>query len=85
MSLKFHCFREEDCDMLITRSVLGRSSPNNGTASQTATAQLEDERLRHIDPKMVEMIRSEIMDHGSTVTWDDIAGLQFAKHTIQVL
>ncbi|XP_033608569.1 fidgetin-like protein 1 isoform X2 [Cryptotermes secundus] len=42
-----------------------------------------DERLRNIDPKMVELIRSEIMDNRSAVTWDDIAGLEFAKCTIQ--
>lgn len=43
-----------------------------------------DERLKNIDPKMVELIRSEIMDNRNTVTWDDIAGLEFAKATIQV-
>ena len=44
----------------------------------------EDERLKNIDPKMVELIRSEIMDNRNTLTWDDIAGLEFAKTTIQV-
>jgi len=44
----------------------------------------EDERLKNIDPRMVELIRSEIMDNRTTVTWDDIAGLEFAKSTIQV-
>lgn len=43
-----------------------------------------DERLKNIDPKMVELIRSEIMDNRTAVTWDDIAGLEFAKSTIQV-
>ena len=42
----------------------------------------EDERLAQIDPKHVEMILSEIMDNGSPVTWEDIAGLEFAKKTI---
>lgn len=32
---------------------------------------------------MVELIRSEIMDSGPAVTWDDIAGLAFAKSAIQ--
>lgn len=32
---------------------------------------------------MVELIRSEIMDIGATVVWDDIAGLEFAKTAIQ--
>lgn len=42
-----------------------------------------DERLKNIDPKMVELIRSEIMDSGTRVNWDDIAGLEFAKTAIQ--
>lgn len=43
-----------------------------------------DERLKNIDPAMIELIRNEIMDCGSNITWDDIAGLQLAKSTIQV-
>ncbi|KAF4519187.1 hypothetical protein B566_EDAN008250 [Ephemera danica] len=43
----------------------------------------QDERLRNIDPKMVEMITNEIMYVGKPVEWDDIAGLEFAKTTIQ--
>lgn len=43
-----------------------------------------DDRLKHIDPKMIELIRSEIMDTASTnVTWSDIAGLEYAKSTIK--
>ncbi|KAJ3107324.1 hypothetical protein HDU96_007939 [Phlyctochytrium bullatum] len=42
-----------------------------------------DERLRNIDPKMVEAIMNEIMEKGKAVTWDDIAGLEHAKATIQ--
>ncbi|XP_067010492.2 fidgetin-like protein 1 [Anabrus simplex] len=45
--------------------------------------EMEDERLKNIDPRMVELIRNEIMDCGAPVQWDDIAGLQFAKATIQ--
>ena len=33
---------------------------------------------------MVELITSEIMDRGPPITWDDIAGLEFAKNTIKV-
>lgn len=46
--------------------------------------EVEDERLRLTDPKMVELIRSEIMDQGPPVEWNDIAGLDYAKSTIQV-
>ncbi|XP_044262449.1 fidgetin-like protein 1 [Tribolium madens] len=42
-----------------------------------------DDRLKNIDPKMVELIKSEIMDIGTTVEWGDIAGLEFAKTAIQ--
>ncbi|XP_031573495.1 fidgetin-like protein 1 isoform X2 [Actinia tenebrosa] len=42
-----------------------------------------DERLKNIEPKMVELIMNEIMDHGPPITWDDIAGLEFAKNVIK--
>ncbi|NXU74759.1 FIGL1 protein, partial [Oreotrochilus melanogaster] len=42
-----------------------------------------DERLKSIEPKMVELIMREIMDHGPPVNWDDIAGVEFAKATIK--
>ncbi|XP_059711410.1 fidgetin-like protein 1 [Haemorhous mexicanus] len=42
-----------------------------------------DERLKNIEPKMVELIMHEIMDHGPPVSWDDIAGVEFAKATIK--
>lgn len=42
-----------------------------------------DERLKNFEPKIIELIMSEIMDHGPPVVWDDIAGLEFAKGTIK--
>uniref|UniRef100_A0A8C3R664 Fidgetin-like protein 1 n=1 Tax=Cyanoderma ruficeps TaxID=181631 RepID=A0A8C3R664_9PASS len=42
-----------------------------------------DERLKNIEPKMIELIMHEIMDHGPPVGWDDIAGVEFAKATIK--
>lgn len=45
--------------------------------------QILDERLKNFDPKIIDLIMSEIMDHGPPVTWDDIAGLEFAKTTIK--
>nr|AFK11555.1 fidgetin-like protein 1-like protein [Callorhinchus milii] len=42
-----------------------------------------DERLKNLEPKMIQLIMSEIMDHGPPVNWDDIAGLEFAKSTIK--
>lgn len=45
---------------------------------------IEDDRLKNLDPKLIELIRNEIMDRGHPITWDDISGLDFAKKTIQV-
>ncbi|XP_059215205.1 fidgetin-like protein 1 [Centropristis striata] len=45
--------------------------------------QIVDERLKNFEPKIIELIMSEIMDHGPPVSWDDIAGLEFAKTTIK--
>ncbi|CAG8537344.1 2469_t:CDS:10 [Funneliformis caledonium] len=43
----------------------------------------DEERLKNIDPKMIEMIQNEIMDRSPNITWNDIAGLEHAKKTIQ--
>ncbi|CAF1051450.1 unnamed protein product [Rotaria sordida] len=37
---------------------------------------------KHIDPKLIEMITSEIMELNLTTTWNDIAGLNEAKRSI---
>ncbi|XP_076163107.1 fidgetin-like protein 1 isoform X2 [Ptiloglossa arizonensis] len=51
--------------------------------SETDTMEIEDERLKNIEPKMIELIRNEIMDSKTTTSWDDIAGLQYAKKIIK--
>jgi len=43
----------------------------------------EFEWMKNVDPKMIEHVENEIMDNGEKITWDDIAGLEFAKSTIQ--
>ncbi|KAJ2779822.1 Fidgetin-like protein 1 [Coemansia javaensis] len=43
-----------------------------------------DERLRNIEPRMVEMIESEIVTTAHNVTWDDIAGLGQAKRAVHM-
>ncbi|CAG8603196.1 34374_t:CDS:10, partial [Racocetra persica] len=45
--------------------------------------QAVDSRLKNIDPKMIEMIQNEIMDRTPKISWEDIAGLEHAKKTIQ--
>eukprot|EP01134_Creolimax_fragrantissima_P004400 CFRG4400T1 len=59
------------------------SNTNNNNSGNMETGDGEvDERLKGLDPKIVEMVTSEIMDHGPSIEWDDIAGLKHAKKTI---
>lgn len=43
----------------------------------------DDERMEHIDERMAELILSEILDTTVKTTWNDIAGLKFAKKNVQ--
>ncbi|XP_006161861.1 fidgetin-like protein 1 isoform X2 [Tupaia chinensis] len=52
-------------------------------AGPTEQAHPVDERLKNLEPKMIELIMNEIMDHGPPVSWEDIAGVEFAKATIK--
>ncbi|XP_026134744.1 fidgetin-like protein 1 [Carassius auratus] len=56
-----------------------------GSSKENAPQDMQpvDERLKNFEPKIIELIMSEIMDHGPPVAWDDIAGLEFAKATIK--
>lgn len=58
-------------------------SYNNPLQNKTNTEEVEDERLRNIDANMIELIRNEIMESNKTITWDDIAGLEFIKKIIK--
>ncbi|CAK8684988.1 unnamed protein product [Clavelina lepadiformis] len=42
-----------------------------------------DPKLKGIEPQLIELVLSEIMDHGPPIGWEDIAGLEFAKATIK--
>lgn len=60
------------------------SSTKNSQNSQNSDEEvIVDERLKNIEPRMVELIRSEIMDSSAPICWDDIAGLEFAKTIIK--
>jgi len=39
----------------------------------------EEEKVKGVEDKLVEMIESEIITHNPGVCWEDIAGLEFAK------
>lgn len=60
-------------------------SPNetiNRDYQSRAEEEEVDDRLKQIDKKMIEMIRNEIMENSTPVTWNDIAGLGYAKTII---
>jgi len=44
---------------------------------------LDEPRLRGLDPALIERIESEVLQTGDPVTFDDIAGLRFAKENIE--
>ncbi|XP_025081214.1 fidgetin-like protein 1 isoform X2 [Pomacea canaliculata] len=52
--------------------------------NQCPVAEMEpDDRLKSIDPKIIQLIKNEIMDHKPHMNWEDIAGLSYAKKTIK--
>ena len=42
-----------------------------------------DERLKNLDPQLIEKIENEIILHDNPVDWNDIAGLDFVKKSIK--
>jgi SpoVK/Ycf46/Vps4 family AAA+-type ATPase len=71
---------DEDDGCAAVRQAGGSSTSRQ---NQSSTDETVDPRLKNFEPRMLELIMSEIMDHGPPVTWDDIAGLQFVKKTIK--
>lgn len=65
----------------------GNCSTNGGAngAQQIAglPPNLDMNKLKNIEPKLIEIIVSEVMDKTPPITWDDIAGLEFVKKTIK--
>lgn len=70
--------RENDSDV-----GMGSASTVGPVSSKMDEDLPTDERLKGIEPKIVELITNEIMDHRPQMDWEDIAGLQFAKKTIK--
>ncbi|KAG3112550.1 Fidgetin-like protein 1 [Phytophthora idaei] len=69
-------------------SPMNNGGSSKGTKKQT-TPPDEDEyidpRLKSCDPELIEKIEMEIVDNGDPITFDDIAGLQFAKKCVNEL
>ncbi|CAF2611455.1 unnamed protein product [Rotaria sp. Silwood2] len=56
---------------------------NQSNNTEPSNNKLEESGgAKHIDPKLIEMITSEIMELNLTTTWSDIAGLNEAKRSI---
>ncbi|KAG0328140.1 hypothetical protein BG000_000635 [Podila horticola] len=55
----------------------------SGQGSVLADTKTKISKLKNIDPKLANMILNEVMIDGATVTWDDIAGLSFAKQALK--
>lgn len=77
--------RDDDDELQSGTAMAGYSNHSGKNQSgKVAGADPEvDERLKNIEPKMIELITNEIMDHGPPLSWDDIAGLEFAKNVIK--
>ncbi len=56
---------------------------NPGGIDNVNGVPLDDERLRNIEPRMLEVICNEILDRSPKVELDDIAGLDFAKQVVK--
>ena len=60
-----------------------KENKEDKVSDETKSLCLQNESLKNIDPKMVELIQNEIIDNGRKLQWDDIAGLEFAKKKIE--
>jgi SpoVK/Ycf46/Vps4 family AAA+-type ATPase len=66
----------------------GQNNANNCLSPELSEAlailgkDIDLSKLKNIEPKLIEIIASEVMDRTPPITWDDIAGLEFVKKTI---
>ncbi|KAG0061009.1 hypothetical protein BGZ89_011807 [Linnemannia elongata] len=61
----------------------GGATTASGQNSVLADTKNKISRLKNIDSKLANMILNEVMIDGAKVTWDDIAGLTFAKQALK--
>ncbi|KAJ2508271.1 Fidgetin-like protein 1 [Coemansia sp. RSA 2049] len=73
-----------------SRGLLRKTASGNGASKalppprEDDSNECVDERLRNIEPRMIEMIENEILSSGQAVSWDDIAGLGAAKSAVHM-
>ncbi|KAL7689381.1 putative AAA+ ATPase domain, ATPase, AAA-type, core, Vps4 oligomerization [Plasmopara halstedii] len=63
----------------------GGSNKSNKQTTLIDESESIDPRLKSCDPELIEKIEMEIVDKGDPITFDDIAGLQFAKRCVNEL
>ena len=68
-----HSTKKKGCDLALQ---LKRQSSDNDDGELP-------EELQHLDKELVKKIENEIIESGDTVAFDDIAGLEDAKQTVQ--
>ena len=56
---------------------------NGNSAKDSIPDEPIDERLAGIEPRIIDMIRNEIMHRVDNITWESIAGLEHAKNSIK--
>ena len=60
-----------------------KNKPTSSTTNASSEEEELPEELQHLDKELVKKIQNEIMESGETVTFEDIAGLDDAKQTVQ--
>jgi len=56
---------------------------NNDKSEKDRHPLLDDPRLQHLEEKMIERVLNEVLSNHIHVSWDDIAGLDFAKKSVK--
>ena len=59
------------------------SDSNDKAPEKERNPILDDERVQGMDEAIVEKILLEILEKSPYISWDDIAGLEFAKSTVK--
>uniref|UniRef100_A0A671VM91 microtubule-severing ATPase n=1 Tax=Sparus aurata TaxID=8175 RepID=A0A671VM91_SPAAU len=73
------------CSGSVTVAVVSASRHSVNVGSSTSTPLKKDDRknVKNVDGKLADLIRSEIVDSGSSVSFHDVAGQDLAKQALQ--
>jgi SpoVK/Ycf46/Vps4 family AAA+-type ATPase len=59
-----------------------REARTTNPTAEEASASQELPNVPNVEPRLVEMVMQEILDQSPGVSWDDIAGLEYAKRCV---